>query len=69
MTEFVIERLGHQGDGIAPGPVYVPMALPGETVTGTPEGTRLRDMKVLHPCADRVKPPCRHYRACGGCHA
>ncbi len=67
MTEFVIERLGHQGDGIAPGPVYVPMALPGETVTGTPEGTRLRDMKVLHPCADRVKPPCRHYRACGGC--
>ncbi|HEY6027413.1 MAG TPA: TRAM domain-containing protein, partial [Pseudolabrys sp.] len=37
MTEqLTIARLGHRGDGVAEtadGPVYVPYALPGETVT------------------------------------
>ena len=28
MTPMRIERLGHLGDGIAPGPVYAPRALP-----------------------------------------
>lgn len=35
-TRLTIARLGAQGDGIADtakGPVYVPFALPGETVT------------------------------------
>ncbi|MEP2531621.1 class I SAM-dependent RNA methyltransferase [Shimia sp.] len=67
MTNFEIERLGHQGDGIAPGPVFAALALPGEVVTGTLDGSRLTDMKVVTPSDDRVKPPCRHYRACGGC--
>ena len=35
MTEYKIIRLGHQGDGIADGPVFAPMTLPGEVVTGT----------------------------------
>ena len=26
MKQVTIERLGHQGDGIAPGPVFVPGA-------------------------------------------
>lgn len=62
-----IERLGHLGHGIAPGPVYVPGALPGEVVEGTLDGDRLLDPKIITPSPDRVKPPCRHARACGGC--
>ena len=62
-----IERLGHLGHGIAPGPVYVPGTLPGEVVEGTPDGDRLVDPKIITPSPDRVKPPCRHARACGGC--
>ncbi|MFN6005269.1 MAG: class I SAM-dependent RNA methyltransferase [Paracoccaceae bacterium] len=62
-----IERLGHLGHGIAPGPVYVPGTLPGEVVEGTPDGDRLTDPKIITPSPDRVKPPCRHARTCGGC--
>lgn len=67
MTVVTIERLGHQGDGIAPGPVFVPRALPGEVVEGTLEGDRLTAVRILTPSPDRVRPPCPHYRACGGC--
>ncbi|MEQ9692817.1 class I SAM-dependent RNA methyltransferase [Shimia sp. SDUM112013] len=67
MTEIQIERLGHQGDGIAQGPVFAPLTLPGETVSGTLEGTRLTDVRIVSPSDDRVKPPCRHYKSCGGC--
>jgi len=69
MTEqtWRIERLGHRGDGIAAGPVYVAGALPGELVTGRPEGERLRDVRIVSPVAERVAPPCGHAGACGGC--
>lgn len=63
---LTIERLGHLGDGLASG-VFVPGALPGEVVEGTPEGDRLRDVRIVTPSPDRVKPPCAHARACGGC--
>lgn len=62
-----IERLGHLGHGIAPGPIYVPGTLPGEVIEGTPDGDRLLDPKIVTPSVNRVKPPCRHARACGGC--
>lgn len=62
-----IDRLGHLGDGIAEGPIFVAGALPGEVVEGTLEGDRLADPKIVTPSPDRVKPPCRHARACGGC--
>ncbi len=62
-----VERLGHLGDGIAPGPVFVPMALPGEVVEGAIEGGRMADPKIVTPSPVRVKPECPHYRACGGC--
>ncbi len=62
-----IDRLGHLGHGIAPGPIYVPGTLPGEVVEGTPDGDRLLDPKIITPSPNRVKPPCRHARACGGC--
>lgn len=62
-----IDRLGHLGHGIAPGPIYVPGTLPGEVVEGTPDGDRLLDPRVVTPSVNRVKPPCRHARTCGGC--
>ncbi|MFA3920035.1 class I SAM-dependent RNA methyltransferase [Ruegeria hyattellae] len=64
---YHIERLGHQGDGVAVGPIYVPRALPGERVSGVLDGRNLTDIRIEEPSEDRVKPPCRHYRACGGC--
>ena len=67
MTEYRITRLGHLGDGIADGPVFVPGALPGEVATGTRDGDRLTDVRILTPSPERVAPPCRHFNACGGC--
>ena len=64
---FTIARLGHRGDGIADGPLFAPLTLPGEKITGTPEGNRLTDIRIVTPSSDRVSPPCRHFKACGGC--
>ena len=74
MTEKLdIVRLGHRGDGVAEtdnGPVYVPYALPGETVTvevvrGHPDRRHLLHIeKASH---ERSVPICKHFGACGGC--
>ena len=67
---YTIERLGHLGHGIASGPqgpLYVPGVLPGEVVEGDPAGDRLENLRIVTPSVDRVKPPCPHARACGGC--
>lgn len=67
MTEHRITRLGHLGEGVADGPVYAPLTLPGEIVAGEVKGDRLTDVKIVTPSEDRVKPPCRHFKSCGGC--
>ena len=67
MSEHHILRLGHQGDGIAEGPVFAPVTLPGEVVTGELEGQVLRDVRIVTPAPERVAAPCRHFKACGGC--
>ena len=67
MAEFKIRALGRQGDGIADGPVFVQRALPGETITGDPVDGRIFAPKIVEPSSDRVKPPCRHFKVCGGC--
>ena len=67
MTNVTIDRLGHHGDGIADGPIYAARALPGEVVSGVLNGDRLSEVRIVTPSEDRVKAPCRHYRACGGC--
>ncbi|MFN3145063.1 MAG: class I SAM-dependent RNA methyltransferase [Paracoccaceae bacterium] len=64
---LTIERLGHRGDGIAPGPVFVSLTLPGEVVEGDVSGDRIAAPRIVTPSADRVKAPCRHFRQCGGC--
>lgn len=67
MTEHTILRLGHQGDGIAEGPVFAPLTLPGERVSGTLDGQKLTDVRIVTPSDDRVLAPCKHYKSCGGC--
>ena len=67
MTEHRITRLGHHGDGIADGPVFAPRTLPGEMASGTLDGQILRDIRIMDPSPDRVTPPCRHFKSCGGC--
>ncbi|MEH6833456.1 MULTISPECIES: class I SAM-dependent RNA methyltransferase [Falsihalocynthiibacter] len=65
--KLTIERLGHLGDGIAAGPVFVPMTLPGEVVEGDVVDGKMPTPRILTPSTDRVKPICSHYKSCGGC--
>lgn len=76
MTErLTIARLGRRGDGIADteaGAVYVPGALPGETVEaeavpGHPDRRHL--LQVVQASAERIAPVCAHFGVCGGCAA
>jgi 23S rRNA (uracil1939-C5)-methyltransferase len=62
-----IVRLGQRGEGIADGPVYVPYALPGDTILAEVEGTRGRLIEINAPSPERIAPFCRHYGICGGC--
>lgn len=62
-----INRLGHQGDGVADGPVFARRCLPGETVSGVLNGQTLSDIRIETPSPDRIQAACRHYKACGGC--
>lgn len=76
-TETVtITRLGAQADGIAngaDGPLYVPFALPGETVAVARVKNHGTLMSITSPSPDRQEPPCRHFGpdgvngTCGGC--
>jgi 23S rRNA (uracil1939-C5)-methyltransferase len=66
-VKLTIERLGHLGDGIGPGPVYVPRALPGEVVEGDLVGDTIPAPRIVEASPDRVAAPCPHYAACGGC--
>jgi len=67
VTEYHIHHLGLHGDGIADGPVFAPMTLPGEVVSGDIEGQNLTNVRIVTPSDQRVSPPCRHFKSCGGC--
>jgi len=73
VERLTIARLGHRGDGVADDPagaIYVPGALPGETVeveavAGNPDRRHLLRVDVAN--AERIAPICPHFGVCGGC--
>ena len=65
--ELTIERLGHLGDGLATGPIFVDRALPGEVVSGDLLGDRLFDIRIVTPSEHRITPQCSAFKRCGGC--
>lgn len=67
MSRHVIKRLGHKGDGIAPGPIYAARTLPGEEIEGDLRDDRIEAPRILTPSPERVTPDCPHYETCGGC--
>jgi 23S rRNA (uracil1939-C5)-methyltransferase len=71
-----IASLGAKGDGVVHGPngpLFVPFALPGETVSIARVKNEGTIMSIANPSADRVEPPCKHFGPdgvggiCGGC--
>lgn len=73
VERLTIARLGHRGDGVADDPtgaIFVPGALPGETVeaeavAGHPDRRHLVRVDVAN--AGRITPICLHFGVCGGC--
>ncbi len=64
-----MQGVGRLSDGRA---VFVPFAIPGETVDVQIEAKKerfctARLLDVREPSPDRVVPVCPHYGVCGGC--
>jgi 23S rRNA (uracil1939-C5)-methyltransferase len=65
-----IGELGLRGEGIAQGsegPVFVPLALPGERIEADIEGNRGVLVALQQPSSRRRNPPCPYFGHCGGC--
>jgi len=67
MQDFLIDSIGAKGDGVASGPVYAPLTLPGERIRAERQGDRAEVEAILAASPDRVTPPCPHFGDCGGC--
>ncbi len=69
-TRLTIGRLGRRGEGVAQGPggpVFIPYALPHETIIAEIGGERGTLVEVLTPSPDRIAPFCPYFSRCGGC--
>ena len=61
---LTVESLTHLGMGrMSDGQSLLPRVLPGEEVDVAQDGT----VRIVTPSPDRVAPPCRHFKTCGGC--
>ncbi|WP_089176397.1 class I SAM-dependent RNA methyltransferase [Bosea sp. AS-1] len=73
MNEILtVDHLGQRGDGIArtpSGSVFIPYALPGETVRAVVDGERGQLVEIITPSDSRVAPICPLFTRCGGCAA
>ena len=58
-----VERLTQAGLGQLADGTLLERVLPGEEVEVQPDGS----VRIITPVVDRVKPPCRHFKSCGGC--
>jgi 23S rRNA (uracil1939-C5)-methyltransferase len=67
---LTVAAMGRRGEGVAEtaeGPVYLPFALPGESVRAAVEGKRGRLLEILEASPERIEPSCPHFGRCGGC--
>lgn len=58
-----VERLTLAGLGQLADGRLLERVLPGEEIEVQPDGSA----RIVTPVVDRVKPPCRHFKSCGGC--
>ncbi|KQI70064.1 RNA methyltransferase [Loktanella sp. 3ANDIMAR09] len=58
-----ITAMTHLGLGRAEDGTLIPRTLPGEDVALRDDGSA----QIVTPSVDRVAPPCRHFKTCGGC--
>lgn len=68
LQTLTIDRVGHQGDGIAEtpgGPVFVPGVLPGETARGEVRDGRMETPEIVEASADRRPVVSAAYAECG----
>jgi len=69
---LTVARLGQRGDGIAEtasGQVFIPYALPGETVRAVVDGDRGQLVEIITPAESRIAAICPLFTRCGGCAA
>ena len=67
---LTIERLGHRGEGVAllgGRRVFVPYALPGETIAAQVDGEQAQLVDIVEASPQRIAPICPHFTDCGGC--
>ncbi|HAM71085.1 MAG TPA: RNA methyltransferase [Verrucomicrobiales bacterium] len=70
-----VHDIGFGGEGVARHRefvIFIPGTIPGETVEAEvtevkKQFARAKLLRVVHPSADRVVPPCPHFGLCGGC--
>lgn len=72
MTELRLEiaGMGRRGEGIAhgdSGTLFIPYALPGETVRAEVDGERARIVAIESASPDRIASFCKFFTRCGGC--